>query len=265
MHRKLQSITDKLSPVFLILIVLIVWQAVVSLGVVPNFMLPSPVQVVEAFVDDFSSLMENAATSLQETFWGMLIAITLAFGSAYLMDRFRLVKKSLYPILILTQTVPTVAIAPLLVLWCGYDMTPKIILVVISCYFPIAVGLLNGFTSADPDVINLMRTMGSSRWQIFCHVKMPYSLSNFFSGLRISVSYSVIGAVVAEWLGGNSGLGVYMTRVRKSYAYDRMFAVILLVSVISLLLMKLVDVLQRVCMPWEQSRREETAESTCQQ
>lgn len=251
MHRKLQNITDKLSPIFLLAVVLIVWQAVVSLGAVPNFMLPSPVQVVQAFVDDFSTLMESAATSLQETFWGMSIAVALAFGSAFLMDCFRLVKKSLYPILIITQTVPTVAIAPLLVLWMGYDMTPKIVLVIISCYFPIAVGLLNGFSSADPDVINLMRTMGSSRWQIFCHVKVPSSLSNFFSGLRISVSYSVIGAVVAEWLGGNSGLGVYMTHMRKSYAYDRMFAVILLVSVISLLLIKLVDVLQHICMPWE--------------
>lgn len=251
MHRKLQSITDKLSPLFLLAAVLIVWQAVVSFGVVPNFMLPSPVQVVQAFVDDFPALMLNASTSLQETFWGMLIAVAMAFGSAFLMDRFQLVKKSLYPILILTQTIPSVAIAPLLVLWLGYDMTPKIVLVIVSCYFPIAVGLLNGFSSADPDVINLMRTMGSSRWQIFCHVKIPSALNNFFSGLRISVSYSVIGAVVAEWLGGNSGLGVYMTHMRKSYAYDRMFAVIFLVSVISLLLMKLVDVLQRVCMPWE--------------
>jgi len=253
LHKKLTSITDKLSPAFLIILILVVWQAVVSLGIVPNFMLPSPVQVVQAFISDFPSLMENASTSLQETFWGMLIAILLAFGSAFLMDRFRLVKKSLYPILIITQTVPTVAIAPLLVLWLGYDMTPKIVLVIISCYFPIAVGLLNGFCSADPDVINLMLTMGSSKWQIFCHVKMPSALNNFFSGLRISVSYSVIGAVVAEWLGGNSGLGVYMTRVRKSYAYDRMFAVILLVSVISLLLMKLVDVIQYLCMPWERN------------
>jgi ABC-type nitrate/sulfonate/bicarbonate transport system permease component len=259
LRRKLQSITDKLSPFFLIVIILLVWQGLVSFSIVPNFMLPSPVQVVQAFIDDFPSLMSNAATSLQETFYGMLIAVVLAFLSAFLMDRFRLVKKSLYPILILTQTIPTVAIAPLLVLWLGYDMTPKIVLVVISCYFPIAVGLLNGFCSADPDVINLMRTMGSTRWQIFCHVKIPSSLNNFFSGLRISVSYSVIGAVVAEWLGGNSGLGVYMTRVRKSYAYDRMFAVILLVSVISLVLMKLVDVVQRLCMPWERSRREAEA------
>ena len=227
-----------------------VWQAVVSCGVVPSFMLPSPVQVVQAFVTDFPDLMANAWTSLQETFWGMLIAVVLAFCSAFLMDRFHLVRKSLYPILIVTQTVPTVAIAPLLVLWMGYGMAPKVTLVVLVCYFPIAVGLLNGFLSADPDVIALLRTMGSSRWQIFRYVKLPSALGDFFSALRISVSYSVVGAVIAEWLGGDSGLGVYMTRVRKAYAFDRMFAVILLVSVISLLLIRLVTLMQRACMPW---------------
>ena len=234
----------------LIAVLLIIWQAVVSAGLVPGFMLPSPVQVVKAFVGDFPALMTNAKTSLVEAFWGMLIGVTLAFLSAYFMDRFNFVRKSLYPILVITQTIPTVAIAPLLVLWMGYDMAPKIVLVVIVCYFPIAVGLLNGFRSTDEDVIRLMRSMGSTRWQVFRYAKLPNSLSEFFSGLRISVSYSVVGAVIAEWLGGNSGLGVYMTRVRKAYAFDRMFAVILLVSIISLLLMKLVDLLQRACMPW---------------
>lgn len=151
----------------------------------------------------------------------------------------------------ITQTIPTVAIAPLLVLWMGYDMAPKIALVVIVCFFPMAVGLLDGFRSADQDTVNLLRSMGASKGQIFRMVKLPSSLGRFFSSLRVSVSYSIVGAVIAEWLGGNSGLGVYMTRVRKSYAFDKMFAVIVLISLISLLLMWLVSMIQRLCMPYE--------------
>jgi ABC-type nitrate/sulfonate/bicarbonate transport system permease component len=114
------------------------------------------------------------------------------------------------------------------------------------------VGVLDGFRSADPDGINLMRSMGASRWQIFRHVKVPTALPNFFSSLRITVAYAVVGAVLAEWLGGFAGLEVYMTRVKKSFAYDRMFAVIFLISIISLLLIYLVNVIQQRCMPWEQ-------------
>ena len=114
-----------------------------------------------------------------------------------------------------------------------------------------AVGLLDGFRSADQDTVNLLRSMGASKGQIFRMVKLPSSLGRFFSSLRVSVSYSIVGAVIAEWLGGNSGLGVYMTRVRKSYAFDKMFAVIVLISLISLLLMWLVSMIQRLCMPYE--------------
>ena len=167
------------------------------------------------------------------------------------MDQFEPLYKAFYPLIVLTQTVPTVAIAPLLVLWFGYEMAPKVILIVITTFFPITVGLLNGFKSADKDSINLLRAMGASKLQIFKIVKLPGSLSQFFAGLRISASYAVVGAVISEWLGGFSGLGVYMTRVKKAFSFDKMFAVIFLISIISLLLMKCVDLLQKKCMPWE--------------
>ena len=172
---------------------------------------------------------------------------------AVLMDQFEPLQKACYPLIVLSQTIPTVAIAPLLVLWFGYEMTPKVILIVITTFFPITVGLLNGFQSVDKDSMNLLRAMGAGRWQIFRIVKMPGALSQFFAGLRISASYAVVGAVISEWLGGFQGLGVYMTRVKKAYAFDKMFAVIFLISIISLLLMKGVDLLQKKCMPWEKS------------
>lgn len=217
---------------------------------VPAYMLPSPIDVVKAFADNFSIMMKQAAVTLQETLYGLLIGIAIAFVIASLMDRFTIIDKALYPVLVVTQTIPTIAIAPLLVLWMGFGMAPKITLVVITTFFPIAIGLLNGFQSVDEDAINLMRSMGARRLQIFRIIKLPNATASFFSGLRISAAYAVVGAVVSEWLGGFEGLGVYMTRVKKAYAFDKMFAVIVFISAISLVLMGIVVLLEKISMPW---------------
>lgn len=217
---------------------------------VPAYMLPSPIDVVKAFADNFSIMMKQAAVTLQETLYGLLIGIAIAFVIASLMDRFTIINKALYPVLVVTQTIPTIAIAPLLVLWMGFGMAPKITLVVITTFFPIAIGLLNGFQSVDEDAINLMRSMGAKRLQIFRIIKLPNATASFFSGLRISAAYAVVGAVVSEWLGGFEGLGVYMTRVKKAYAFDKMFAVIVFISAISLVLMGIVALLEKISMPW---------------
>lgn len=254
MKKKLQSIINNTSSVIAIVLILAVWQFVSSAGLVPKFMLPSPMDVAAAFINDFSLLMGHAKTTLTEALLGLTIGTALGFVIAVLMDRFSLFEKSAYPLIILTQTVPTVAIAPLLVLWLGYGLLPKVTLVVLTSFFPITVSLLEGFHSADPDALNLLKAMGGNRLQSFVHIKMPSALNQFFSGLKISVSYSVVGAVIAEWLGGLSGLGVYMTRVRKSYSFDKMFAVIFFISIISLLLMFAVSYLRKAVMPWENKK-----------
>ena len=229
---------------------LLLWQAVCSLGVVPRYMLPSPARVVEAFVQELPLLFENSLITLQEAFLGLVLGVTVGFVAAVLMDGFEILYKAFYPLLILTQTIPSVAIAPLLVLWFGYEMTPKVILIVISTFFPVTVGLLEGFRSADPDAIGLLRSMGANRLQIFRYIKFPTALPQLFSGLRIAAAYSVVGAVISEWLGGFGGLGVYMTRVKKAFAFDKMFAVIFLISAISLALMALVERAAKKCMPY---------------
>lgn len=236
--------------------ILVIWQTVSSLGIVPGYMLPSPIQVLGAFFREFPLLMENARVTLAEAFIGLLCGVAFGFVMAVLMDRFEVLYQAFYPLVVLTQTIPTVAIAPLLVLWFGYEMLPKIILIVIVTFFPVTVGVLDGFRSADKDTMNLLRSMGAGRLQIFRYVKLPGAMGQFFASLRISAAYSVVGAVISEWLGGFSGLGVYMTRVKKAFAFDKMFAVILLISLISLVLMKLVDYLQRKCMPWEDTKHE---------
>jgi ABC-type nitrate/sulfonate/bicarbonate transport system permease component len=239
-----------LPAVTAVALLLTIWQSACSLGLIPGFLLPSPLDVAKAFVSELPLLWENSLVTLQEAFLGLLLGVAAGTLAAVLMDAFQVLYRAFYPILVLTQTVPTVAIAPLLVLWFGYGMTPKIILIVLSTFFPVAVGLLDGFRSVDRDTIGLLRSMGASKWQIFRHIKFPSALPQFFSGLRIAAAYGVVGAVISEWLGGFAGLGVYMTRVKKAYAFDKMFAVIFLISGISLGLMTLVEYAEKKCMPY---------------
>ena len=238
---------------------LVVWQLVCTTGLVPGYMLPSPVQVVRAFVSELPALWEYSLITLQEAFLGLILGVSVGFLAAVLMDAFEVLYKAFYPLLILTQTIPSVAIAPLPVLWFGYEMAPKIILIVISTFFPVTVGLLDGFRSADKDAIGLLRSMGANRLQIFRYIKFPSALPQLFSGLRIAAAYSVVGAVISEWLGGFGGLGVYMTRVKKAYAFDKMFAVIFLISGISLGLMALVEYAEKTCMPYRHVDKKESS------
>jgi len=254
MRMRRERVVRLLPAAVTFLLILALWLILSEGGIVPSYMLPSPVAVISSFVTDFPTLMTHLLVTAQEAFWGLLIGIALAFIMAVLMDRYELVRRSLYPVMVITQTIPTIALAPILVLWMGFGKAPKIAVVVITTFFPIAVSLLDGFRGVDQDQVDLLRTMGAGGRQIFFHIKMPSALGAFFSGLKVSASYSVVGAVIAEWLGGFEGLGVYMTRVRKAYAFDSMFAVIILIVVLSLLLIALVNFLSFVTMPWERVR-----------
>lgn len=246
---------DAVYPFLFLGLLLFVWWFVCEAELVPAFMLPSPGKVLMSLYENAGILFGHAVISLRESFLGLGSSIAAAFVLAVLMDRFMPLNKALYPVLVITQTIPVIAIAPLLVLWLGYGMLPKVVLIFIVCFFPLTVGILTGFASADQEVIQLYRSMGGGYVQILKQVKIPYALDSFFSGLRIAAAYSIVGAVIAEWLGGDGGLGVYMTRVRKSFAFDDMFAVIILISVISLILIKLIDVLQNRVMPWKKYQK----------
>ena len=248
--KKSANIKDNLSAASLIIVILIIWQIVTQTGLVGPFLLPKPLDVVKAFIYDMPTISSHLLTTLSEAFLGLFLGVLLGFIAALMMDFSDGIYHALYPILVLTQTVPTVAIAPLLVLWMGYGILPKIVLIVIVTFFPVAISLLEGFKQVDVDKIKLLKAMGADKFKIYRYIKLPESVGNFFSAFKIAVSYSVVGAVIAEWLGGFKGLGVYMIRVQKNYSFDKMFAVIFLISGISLILMKLVSILQKKMMPW---------------
>lgn len=244
-----------LVPTLTVLALLAIWELVCDLGIVPAFLLPSPSSVVRALLSDLPLLAQHSLTTLAEAAAGLCIGVVVGFAFAVLMDRFETFYLAFEPLMTISQTIPTIAIAPLLVLWFGYGLAPKVILIVLTTFFPVTVSLVSGFRSVDPDMVDLLRTMGASRWQIFRYVKLPAATEQLFSGLTISATYAIVGAVISEWLGGFWGLGVYMTRVRKSFSYDKMFASIIVISGLSLGLMRLVGVLEDICMPWKRAER----------
>lgn len=249
--KKLKNIFIKIYPYLVFIGLIILWEFVVEADIVSRFVLPSPTDIIRVFVNDWGVFIEHFLVTMLEAIVGLIIGIALGFVFAVLMERYEVIKRIFYPIIVVSQTIPTIAIAPLLVLWLGYDILPKIVLIVVTTFYPIAVGIYEGFSSIDKDYITLMESMGATDLEIFRYLKLPATLPNFFSALKISTSYSVVAAVISEWLGGFRGLGVYMTRVKKAYAFDKMFAVIIIISVLSLLLISLVNVLRKKIIKWE--------------
>ncbi len=255
MKRKPQSIIDGIYPASFIALLIFIWGLISHFEIVPKFMLPSPQSVVRALITEAPLLAMHSKVTLMEAFIGLFLSIGFAWMLAVVMEEFSLWRKTLYPVLIISQTIPTIAVAPLLVLWLGYGMLPKIALIFVTCFFPLVISILSGFATVDEDAMRLFRSMGPTRWQMLLWVKLPSAVESFFAGLKVSASYAIVGAVIAEWLGGNQGLGVYMTRVRKSFSFDKMFAGIIVVTVISLLLLYLVDLLQKKSMKWKIQER----------
>lgn len=247
----MKNFLNKYVSLISILILLLIWQIFGFFNMLPKFIFPTPLQIIGAFIRDWKLLLFHTKVTMIEAMLGLTLGILIAIFLAILMDAIKILNKIIYPILILSQTIPTIAIAPILILWLGYDMTPKIVLIVLTTSFPIIISILDGFRNCDEDAIILLKLMRATKFQIFYHVKIPTTLSYFYAGLRVSVSYAFISAVVAEWLGGFEGLGVYMIRVKKAFDYDSMFAVIILISLISLLSMKIVEKSEKKFIKWK--------------
>ena len=245
------NIQNKMYPVITIAVVVALWQMVVGLQYIQPYILPSPSNIIKTLVLDFRNIMENAETTLYESFVGFFISIVLSFILAIIMDSFHTVKKSLYPILLISQTIPTIAIAPLFIIWFGFGALPKIIVVITVCFFPIVVSLVDGLEKIDVDYINLFHNMKASKLQIFYHLKLPYAMVNFFSGLKIAATYMIMSAIIGEWLGGDSGIGVYMVRAKNAYQLDKVFASILVIVVVSIAIIYIIDFIGKKIIHWK--------------
>ena len=254
-----------LSPVLLVLALLGMWELACWYWQIPDWLLPPPSQIVRAAVEARKVLAPHIWQTLLETWLGLLLALVAGLSLAVIIDISPVLRRAVYPLLVVSQTVPIIAIAPLLVIWLGYGILPKVLVVALVCFFPIVVSTADGLRSADPDLIALLRTMGGGRYQIFCKARVPGAMPGFFSGLKIAVVYSVIGALIGEWVGASRGLGVFMLRASNSFRTDWVFAAIATVSLLSLLFFSIVTVLERMALPWYYSAaREEQWEEITQ-
>ena len=237
---------DSLYPILTFLAIIIVWQAIVEIKYIPQYILPTPIDIIKVFITDYQNLFDNTLVTLYETILGFILALLVALTLGIIMDFVSVIRKCLYPILVVSQTIPTITIAPLLIIWFGFEALPKILMVALTCFFPILISFVDGLENIDKDYLNLFKTMKSSKLQTFIHLKLPMSIDKLFSGIKISVTYMVVAATVAEWLGGTKGLGVYMVRAKSAYALDKVFASTIIVVVLSLIFVGLVNIAKKI-------------------
>lgn len=242
-------------PVVLIGALVLLWAFMATQTGLSAFILPSPAQVVEAAVRTRSTLWTAIIATMTETAIGLAIALVLGVVIAAAVDLSSFMRRALYPLLVASQTVQILAIAPLLIIWFGFGMLPKVLIVVLVSFFPLAVSMADGLASTDPDLIALLRSMGASRGQIWRMARLPAAMPAFFSGLRVAVTYSVVGATIGEWVGGSTGLGLYLLRSKNALQTDQVFAAMLITTLLSIGLFGLVWLIERASLPWYYSEQ----------
>jgi ABC-type nitrate/sulfonate/bicarbonate transport system permease component len=233
----------------------LLWEVGAQVGDVPEWQLPAPSAILEELVVSWGLLWENTLVTTQEVVLGFLAALVMGLLLAVAIAYSRILERSVYPIVIASQTIPVIAIAPLLLIWVGYGIAPKIIVVALISFFPISVNTVDGLKSVDPDMVNMMRTLGASRWQIFTKLQIPASLPSMFSGIKIAIAVSVIGAVIGEWVGASAGLGYLMTYSQPLFLTSRVFAAILILSVMGVGLFLIASLVERLALPWHYTEK----------
>jgi ABC-type nitrate/sulfonate/bicarbonate transport system permease component len=241
----------------LVAVLLGAWEAYCRLAGVSPIVLPSPSRIVEQLWEFRGQAIRHSLPTLWETFVGLGLSIGLSIGAAAAMDRFATVRRAVQPLLVASQTVPVVAIAPLLVLWFGFGLAPKILMVVLVTFFPITIALLQGLTAATGETTDLLRSMGATRRQVFRKLRWPAALPSLFTGLRIAVTYAVIGAVFGEYVGAYEGLGIWMQLSQNAFRTDLVFGAVLLTAALSVALFGAVVVVERLTIPWYAASRRE--------
>ena len=227
-----------------------VWEAAIRLLRVPDYLLPAPSAVAADFGSDGRLLLDNSLVTLREMALGLLLAVAAGLGLAVVLHLSGTLRRALYPILIGSQTIPIVVLAPILVILLGFDLAPKLAIVALICFFPIVVNTVDGLASVDEDLVRMMRTLDGSRWAIFKRVELPWALPTAFSGMRVAATYAAIGAVFGEWSGSSAGLGFLMLQATPNLDTPRIFAAVTILSLLSLALFLSVSLLERLLVPW---------------
>ena len=239
-----------LAPAGLLVALILLWELAVWLNDTPRWMLPAPSDIARSFRDDWSMLMMHTRVTLTEVLIGFGIAVAAGLITGIAIDSSRVIERALYPLLIASQTIPMVVLAPLFLIWFGYGLMPKVLITALVAYFPLAVNTVDGLKSTDRELLKLMVSMGAKPWQTFRLAKVPSALPLIFSGARISVAFSVIGAVFGEFVGARAGLGYLMDRSAPQFETPRVFACIVILAVMGVSLFLIVSLVERLALPW---------------
>lgn len=245
---------EYLPAILVVVIFLIIWQIYASNGLVSSSILPTPTAIAHTLLMNRTIIWSQVTQTMAETIIGLAIAIALGvtFGVALFLSS--PLRKALYPLLVVSQTVPLIALAPLLLIWFGFDLLPKVIIVVLYCFYPISIAVASGLAAADAHLVDLMKSLRANRWQTLRYVQLPAALPAFFSGLKISTTYAITGAVVGEYVGAYKGLGIYMETAAHADAINVVFATIGVIVGLSLLLLSAVLLIEKWSMPWQVRR-----------
>ena len=239
-----------LPPLLLLALAILIWQGIASLHSVDNLTLASPVETWKALKDDRSLLLDEAWVTLKEILLGLAISVVIGMSIAIAMHLIRPLRDAAYPLLLASQAIPLVVLAPLFILAFGYGIGPKLAIIALICFFPIVVNVLDGLRSVDPDLLKLMRSLGATRSAQLWKAELPASLPFLFSGLRLAATFSVIGAVFGEWAGADHGLGRLVLLANNQLQTPRVYAGIVLLTVMAIALFAIVSLVERVAIPW---------------
>lgn len=251
MKKKVQKF---IFPLLVFVIVIGSWELYVRAFDISLYILPAPSKIVSAIIENWDILMKHSFVTLEEALLGLGISAVFAILISIGMDMSKTFRTSLYPYLIVTQTVPVMVLGPLFSIWFGFDLLPKILIVVFMCFFPIAISLTDALQQVDPRQINLVKSFGANIFQVYSLVKIPAGATGLFSGLKVAATYCVGGAIVGEWLSSKAGLGYYMLRVKNGYMLDKVFACVLMIVFWSILLNLGVSLLEKLCFPYLRKR-----------
>ena len=242
----MKDYSKHMVPAAVIIGLVAVWEAAVRIKDIPLYVLPAPTDVVRAVFAEAPNLARHGAVTVLEALAGMAIAFLLALVLGILMDMFPLMKRAVYPLLVATQTVPMIVLAPILIIYLGFGMTPKILTVVLMCFFPNAVSFTDGMAQLNPQYVNLVRSYGAKGFAIYRLVKIPAAIPSLLSGMKVAATYSISGAVVGEWIGAQQGLGYYLIRVKNNYMLDKVFACVLVIVLLSLAMNGFIKLYQKL-------------------
>ncbi|MHA1553398.1 MAG: ABC transporter permease [Alphaproteobacteria bacterium] len=234
-----------------------IWELAVVIFAVPDYILPAPSQVWLAFLEVRPLLPAHITTTMSEALGGLALAIAVAVPVAALIATFEPARRAVLPLLVISQNIPMIVLAPLLVVWFGFGIAPKLLVVALIGFFPIVVSTTDGLLNADRELIDLVRAMGADRRRVMRTVLVPAAIPSFLAGLKISASYAVLAAVIGEWVGASSGLGLFITRAQSAFRTDRVLVAVFVIAAISVAMFLAVQLVARMALPYRITEEED--------